>query len=195
MPSFARARAYLESLPAGAGSLPQCRAKHALLPIAFAESRVQPEELADLGLSAFLDGALVGAWIPEVVYVALSIGIADVRGYDDEEMRAFWKRCTSRLIEHPLYAAAFRYLSPRMVVMALGATWSRFHEGSTVTATNEQGRLLGTMRYRAGLHPPLIVFAYAGVLEAVAGNSSHFEGRVHLETATPTEARYVVGGT
>ncbi len=167
-----RVRAYLEALPHGAASYPECRAKASAfrealawrpLPRTSATVEGLPPVLAELVASP----PPMNAWIPEVQAMAMGLAIADHHGMSDRELVAMIYDLSRTLLSSPTY----RYL---MAADDLGAMlkhahvrWTAMHQGIGLKAdeVREHGCTF-QMSFPSRLYDELLLKAYAATFKA-----------------------------
>lgn len=130
-----RLRAYLEGLPDGLGSYPECRAKASLYRSVIEASPLDaaqvPEGLRDL----LRRPRPVTDWIPEVHSHAILIAQCDQRFVD---LPGFAKHCYDvqrALWASKIYAFMMRFVSPVRLLASTSQRWGQFHRGSELVST------------------------------------------------------------
>jgi hypothetical protein len=188
-------RDYLERLPEGLASYPDCLAKVALVRDLL-ESRPLDASADDVpdGLRPMLAAPPpVSSWIPEVHFVAVGLaiyarhfGANDLAGYED------WI-CTSNmaLFRKPLYRVLIALLSPERLLIGTSKRWSAFHLGTTLSVVEHtEGSARLRIEFPAYLYGTEILRGMSAGLRAaviVAGGRNVATG---VEDATPTSAEY-----
>lgn len=132
-----RLRAYLEGLPAGLESYPECRAKASLYrsviePLPLDAAQV-PEPLRDL----LRRPRPVTDWIPEVHSHAILIAQCDQRFSD---LPGFARHCYAAqraLWASKIYAFMMRFISPGRLLASTSQRWGQFHRGSELVSIRE----------------------------------------------------------
>jgi hypothetical protein len=194
MNAFPRLSQFLNTLPNGASSYPECQGKASMFHIAL---QLHPIEEVPVGFPDHLrrylgNEVLPNQWVSEVDYILFSIAMAEIHGWDNDGMRRFWYRVMDRINTSAMYGLLFRFLSARMLVTTVASRWSSFHLGTTCRAEKTAGGLKMTLGYPRGLFPELIVHGYVGVFEALASHSRLFKGQVELLSFNDVEARYLM---
>lgn len=131
---FPRLAGYLESLPKGLASYPECRAKGSIFRTAF-EGRAWNDEYATLPLAlrtVLEEPPLPNAWIPETVSVAAHHAVADVEGMTDEGVIAWGEASLGRLARSPMYRVVSFVASPQLLLKSAPLSWKLLHQGMTL---------------------------------------------------------------
>lgn len=192
--AFPRLQAYVNSLPDGFQSFPECQGKASLFAIAL---QLQPVTNLPPGvpphLQKYFDTKLPpNQWVPELDYCLFSLLMAEIHNWDNVGMRRFWNRVMDHINNSAMYGLLFRFLSARMLVTTVASRWSSFHKGTTCVAEKTAEGLVITLGWPAGLFPELIVHGYLGVFDSLAAHSRLFKGSVELLASTSTSARYLM---
>ena len=138
LPSVA---AYLERLPRGIDSHPQCMVKASVYRDAL-DSRPLDSVLAllpDAAKELAEHPPPVSAWVPEVPTMVLMIAIRDMHfDPDDAGLDAYaeWTRQRNlKLLTRPLYRALFLVLSPQRLLKGVQRRWGVFRRGTEIETT------------------------------------------------------------
>lgn len=149
---FPNTARYLERLPAGLGSHPQCVVKASVLHNVLDARPLHAEDLAALPapvLALANEPPPVSAWISEVHAIVLMLAIRDrhfAPGAPGLEAYEQWTyERNRRLLARPLYRAVFLLLSPDRLLRGVERRWSVFRRGSTLELLS---RGEGTARLR-----------------------------------------------
>lgn len=186
--------AYMARLPAGLQSYPTCKGKASLFRLINELQPVVdiPAALPEL-LRPYLRCTLPASqWVPELDYVLFSIAMDDLRGWDNDGMRRFWRRVMTHIDNSTMYGLLFRFLSARMLITTVASRWSSFHLGTTCTAVRAADGVQITLGFLHGLFPELIVHGYLGVFDALGSHSKLFKGESDLLSFNHVEARYLM---
>lgn len=187
-----RLRAYLEGLPDGLGSYPECRAKASLYrsviePLPLDEGQV-PEGLRDL----LRRPRPVTDWIPEVHSHAILIAQCDQRFAD---LPGFARHCYDAqraLWASKIYAFMMRFISPARLLASTSQRWGQFHRGSEFVSTRV-GEDAAELRLIA---PPRIYdeIAMIGLTEGIRAmlDCGSTPSRLTLIERDPTGGRWSV---
>lgn len=131
-PSLAR---YLDALPRGLDSYPECEAKASLARSMFDEHPVAkfapelPAPLAEL----IIQPPPMSAWIPEVHLRAILRVIHDRVLLDRRDFIRWTYEAQKRLLGGPIYALLFFVMSLERLAEIGPSRWARFHRGTTMT--------------------------------------------------------------
>jgi hypothetical protein len=125
---------YLDRLPAGLDSYPECIAKASLLRDVVQSRPIDPDgDYVPEGLRALLrTPPPVSSWIPEVAFVTSRMivygrdfGGTDIAGY------AEWIHAVNTaLLRHSLYRVLFAFTAPERLLIGTAKRWSAFHRGT-----------------------------------------------------------------
>ncbi|MEM6996418.1 MAG: hypothetical protein AAF721_38290 [Myxococcota bacterium] len=129
---FPAMNAFIAGLPDGLASHPQCSAKATLYRTLSETMPLQPDELAAMPapLRELIERpAPVSSWIPEVYSHAIMLSIYDRRFTNLASFADHAYKHQRRLFEGPLYAVAFRIITPALVVKTSALRWRMFHRG------------------------------------------------------------------
>jgi uncharacterized protein (TIGR02265 family) len=125
--------AYLETLPAGADSYPECSTKASLLRNAVESRPLGPAVPLPPALRALVDHPPpVTAWVPEVLFNALMLAIREVH-FDPSDVEGFlaWVYEQNRkILSTPLYRVLFFVVSPERLLVGMEKRWSSFRRGT-----------------------------------------------------------------
>lgn len=186
---------YLQKLPAGIDSYPECTARASLLRGVLAEwNGTVPTD----GLPAQLASLMrapppADAWVPEVAYVAAHYAINDLEELGTERMLELTYRASRRLTESRMYRVLTKVGSPTIIVRGASISWGRLHRGVPLRMGVTKGRARLLLRHPKHLWPALAhesaALGFRAVLESAGASeismqiiASHMEG-VELELA------------
>lgn len=130
LPSVA---AYLDLLPAGAASYPECSIKASLLRNAIESRPLGPEVPLPKELRALVEHPPpVTGWMPEVLFNALMIAIREVHFApgDLDGFLAWVYAQNQKLLSTPLYRVLFSVVSPDRLLVGMEKRWSSFRRGT-----------------------------------------------------------------
>ncbi len=189
-PRFQRMMDYLDALPDGVYSYPECQARSGILQT-FLESRPPPVGEQDPWVVALL-GPTTRSYIPEVISNAGLLAIGDAAGLTDAQWLAWNHEANRALFRGLLYRALMAIFSPMMLLERAPARWESFHVGTELTIEKGGGTdATVRLKFPANLHLPLHLEAYG---RAFAAAMEHARGRdvtVQLLATTPTSAEYL----
>lgn len=121
---------YLDALPRGVASHPDCRVKGSLLrsmlestPVPFAR-----EGLSTMALGLLDAPPLPNAWMPEVAFNALMLAHED--GMPRAQFAEWVYGRNRKLFESSLYRVLFLVVSPERLLVGMAHRWSAFRTGS-----------------------------------------------------------------
>ncbi len=167
---------YLDELPAGLGSYPECEAKasllRALLGVCPPLDGVElPPELRELLLRP--PGA--NAWIPEVHLVASHLAIVGCLGLSEDDMLRRTYLANRALTGSPMYRALARVASPGMLLRGAKAAWGLIHRGVRLAIHVDAGRARVVLTHPPNLYDALAhesaALGFMAVVEAANGKA------------------------
>ncbi len=188
---YPRLAEYLEALPGGTGAYPDCQARRgvveAVLSAVPRSADPVPQLVADLLTMPR------GPWIPEVVFNAAMLAIADRAGWSEIQILAWHRALNRRLFRGPVYRAVMAFFSPRALLERGASRWSAFHAGTALEVSID-GDHGGTavLHHPPHLFTPLLLRIYAEAFGAALENA-RATGRivVELTEAGESSARFV----
>lgn len=187
---FPRVVGYLEALPAGVHSYPECVARSGILQT-FLDARPPATGDVDPWIAALLRPSPL-RYVPEAVLNAALLAMGDAAGLTDAQYLD-WNRATNRqLYRGLLYRALMAIFSPAMLLERAPARWESFHVG-TKLAVEVRGakEAAAVLTFPAQLFGPLLLQGYATAFAAALEHARGHDARVELGVATPTSARFV----
>lgn len=129
-PSVAR---YLDGLPQGLDSHPECSMKGSLTRSLVEDSpltSLEPGDLPDPVVELIVEPPAVTDWVPEVHGHVILLAIRD-RNFDTvEAFHRFSYERQRKLFQGPTYQLMMKQVKPRMLLEGAGARWGTFHRGT-----------------------------------------------------------------
>ncbi len=188
---YPRLQEYLGALPGGAAAYPDCLARRGVVEAVlsalphFTDPAPQPVvELLTMPR---------GAWIPEVVFNAAILAMADRARWSETQILAWHRALNRKLFRGPVYRAIMAFFTPRLLLERGASRWSAFHAGTTleVSAEGDHGGT-AVLRHPPHLFTPLLLRIYAEAFGA-ALEHARATGRIVVELAEAGEssARFV----
>lgn len=179
---FPLLQGYLDGLPDGLHSYPECRAKASLVRFVTArcpegEFTALPPPLAELVRSP----PPATGWVPEVQYNALSLAVADLLGRDASGFGALWYAVMDEMVQSPLYRVVLGLVSPTALLKTAAKRWGMFHVGTRLTATTSPDGLSLSIRHPAHLLDSVLAAGYVRVFEVLVAHSRQPKAQVRLE--------------
>lgn len=136
---------YLERLPNGLDSYPQCQIKGAIVAAILGDMALPrplgPEDVPGPVLDLVLHPPSVSTWLPEAHYGALVAAINDLRFGGSGGGEAFdqWVLAGNRaLLSSALYKVLFLVVTPERVFNGAAQRWSAFHRGSDLSVVKRE---------------------------------------------------------
>jgi hypothetical protein len=181
---------YLESLPNGIHSYPQCQARAGILQT-FVDAMPAPVEPVDPWVAALLRPS-PRAYVPEVVLQTSLIAMADAAALDDAQFLE-WNRKTNRaLYGGLLYRALMAIFSPMQLLERAPKRWENFHQGTTLRVRSTgPSEALATLVFPERLYTPLSLHVYAGAFAAALEHARARDVTVELKTAGSTSGEFL----
>jgi hypothetical protein len=195
---FPGASAYLQSLPAGLNSFPNCRVRalvfeHIGRRYPELSRAVPPGPLAAL-LGSALDSS---SWVPEVVGQVANLMLRDACLESDEAYCDWTYEVSLVSFEKPLLRQLMRLMSPGLLVFGAAKRWGAVHSGTELTTSGvrndgEQSEVTGRLRFPPGLFPDLFLMGLCPAFRAALSMARGRDIQVKLEGRTATAADYLV---
>jgi hypothetical protein len=185
-----RTAAWLERLPRGLDSYPDCQVKGSLLRRLVKSQMLHPHA-GDLPprIRAWLETPpLVSAWVPEVHLFAALHALRDLV-FDDTALDDYVSAGIQRMISGPLYKIMFLVVSPKRLLQGIGRRWDQFHRGTTLDVGNDQGATLdAVVTHPPHMYSPTIqrVTAASFRTAVVAAGGEGYRVMVATDDCTPT---------
>jgi hypothetical protein len=196
---FPLAAAYLNALPFGLESYPDCSLRSEVIePFRRDFGKVAHAPGLPPAVVSLLAGpTATKRWVPEVLFQTTNLVIRDVAFQSDAAFFQWTHDVNHEIFDKPLLRQLMRLFSPTLIVVGAAKRWAAFHRGSTLTS-NPVSEANGRVRASARLDFPEGLFAKVSLeafehafLAALAG--SRAKGvEVKLANATPTTAEYRV---
>ena len=188
--------AFVEQLPSGWGSYPDCQARD----VTYAGAHTRLSELGSLpelpaALRPFIEPTTTREWIPEVVGVTFQMLLFDRLG-PEEGVRWFYQDAT-RLFEGALMRQLMRLMSPTLLVMGAGRRWSTLRRGTRleVTPVKRNAATAGAsakLTFPERLYPDLFLAGLAESFRAAIDGARGSGVRSNCVAVRPGEANYEI---
>jgi len=125
--------AYLERLPAGLASYPECLAKASILRDMLATRPLAADDVPPELTELVLHPPPVSSWIPEVWFCTAASAIygRHFGGRDLDGYVQWIEGFNEVLFRKPLYRVLFALISPSRLVAGAANRWAAFHRGIT----------------------------------------------------------------
>jgi len=157
-PRYPHVVEYLEALPKGAASYPQCLDKGSgtqrLLKIR--NPRPTPGSLPDEIARFIATAPVASAWIPTVVAESITLAIRDEFFSSDDDFWYWLKTTVRSLFRSPIYRVMLALASPGRLLASIQNRWEQFHRGSTLQIVDRPTPKSVVMRMR---FPPRLYLA------------------------------------
>ncbi len=189
---FPALRAYVEGLPSGIDSHPQCQAKASMCRTVL-DAKPLPAEVAKQlppPLTKLVEHPPpVSSWIPETHSRAVLLAIYDHHFGDPGAFDAWAYESQRKLFEGPLYAVAMRVISARMLAKAMPLRWRMFHRGTDAQVV-ELGDHHCRVRFEfpQGIYDAISLIGLTSGLRAALDGTVRGQSTVEVADASPTHA-------
>lgn len=181
--SYPRLAAYIDQLPDGLDSYPECEAK---VSIHRTVSSFAEQPLCGLPpvLQAHLDeSAPADQWIPQCHTLALIVAIVEARRLERAEEAKWIRSAASLLFATPMYKLLIWAMSPRLMVKGADIRWSAFFRGSSLEATLGESEAEIELRAPPALFDRTLAVIFTDVLRSALSYSEYDSSGVQLELA------------
>ncbi len=159
---------YLERLPNGIDSYPDCQMKASFLqekfsspPVPFDRARLPPV------LQNLLNNPPpASVFVPTVHMFALNHALLDAMGGDEDAFERHTVDANRRQLTSPLYRAMFLFVSPKNLINNADARWGKVHRGVTLSSevTGERS-FRGSLTFPEHLAFPLLLTMWAAIFK------------------------------
>ncbi len=186
-------RKYLEDLPNGLHSYPEC--KFAAEPHYTATERLREEHFNVYKAIMGSEMAPTSAWVPDVCAVSCSLAARDLL-YDSDEAFHAWMGATVReVFGSGIYRPLFKVLSPSLVVMGMAHRWGKVRQGSSLVSLSQGvdgGRRTSLLELEMPEHlfPPFILESFARRLEVTIELSRANNSEARIRSMNSTGAKF-----
>jgi len=186
-----RTRQYVDSLPRGLESYPECRVK-ASMACALLDDPPPALSLSKLPapLRALVEPApLASAWLPEAQSIALMIAVRELAFSDDAGYLQWAHEVLGDLFSGPLYRMIFALMSPDRLARGGSKRWQAMHQGTSreLVDLGANGHL-GRICYPRNLYCRLFIELNVQAFSAVYSLSRARDPAVRVVNWTPTES-------
>jgi len=185
---------YLDRLPVGVASYPECLVKASVFRNALAVKPLGPEVALPPEVRALVDHPPpVSVWIPEVQFNVITLAVRDTHfAADDLDGYLAWVLDQNRkLLGTPLYRALFLLVSPERLLLGLEKRWGTFRRGTELRlhrqAPGEVELRLVTPPF---LHSQLAMEGLAMAFRAAVERAGARDARVTGDVISSTEIGY-----
>ena len=166
--------AYLRSLPNGARSFPECRARAEIFEEVIPRVQARaPAAYERLTRQWFAEGVPRSEWLPETFGNALLLFYRETCFDSDAGFLRDAYEVNGALYQRPLYRALMLVLSPTLVLMGASKRWPSFRVGTNLRAkpvrrVGEHRATQVVLEHPPGLHTPFHLAAFAEAFRAAA---------------------------
>ncbi len=190
--AFHRVLAYLERMPDGLASHPECRAKASIYRSAMADLDVSgatpplPAPLVEL----LTRPAPSGDWIPEAYNNALHLALADLHFENDDDFVDRAYEANRALFRSPMHRALMLLASPQRVLNGARKRWRAFHLGTRFELETDGNTAQVVLSYPVGLHDLLMLQCFAVAFRAAVEAARGKNVSVELTQVSPARAEF-----
>lgn len=187
---------YLDTLPRGVASYPECMVKGSVLRNVLASRPLGPEVELPPEIRRLVDNPpTVGEWIPEVHFNITTLSVREVhfnlRTVDD--YLAWVYEQNYKLLGTPLYRVLFLLVSPDRLLNGIEKRWGAFRRGSEIKVINHAKNTAQLqLRYPACLYPSLSIQSMRVAFQAAMEHAGAKRARVEAATSSTTETVFTV---
>jgi hypothetical protein len=193
---FPNAARYVESLPQGFESFPECEVNAEAV-----EPFLRFGHLADTpGMprvaAALLSGTVSDkGWVSEVVFQTANLVVRDLAFANDAAFFQFTYDSSREVFDKPVVRHLMRLVSPTLVVAGATKRWATFHRGSELKAspiTESGGRVhtAAVLRYPEGVFSRIFLKGLEQAFLAALSGARGKDARVELAGVRPGTAEY-----
>ncbi|MEC7522121.1 MAG: hypothetical protein VYE22_19705 [Myxococcota bacterium] len=199
MSAFPSVQAYLERLPDGPASYPECQLKAAVFVNHMDENPLPDELLSELP-PAVVDLARnpppVSAWIPEAAAMVYLLAIRDhffAPGVGDGAYESWSYERNKRLLSNRLYRAVFLLVSPDRLFRHIGGRWARMRRGTSIEVLDRRpGYVHLQTQYPPHLHEESVAIGFRGAFRAAAELAGGKRVRIDPPSVAETSTEFVI---
>jgi hypothetical protein len=189
-----RMQEYLDSLPQGLDSYPTYQSKALIFSADHQRELIAHVDSFPPAIAELIRNPLPATqWVPEVYMTACHIGIADLRGLDEDQFEKASFQDNRTIMASPLYRVLMFIASPRRLFGSSEKRWSAFHRGVELgceLGEPDDNRVRITLRYPSRLVPRITARGYCGAFHAALEAAGGKEGRFEIVEHTPIRAKF-----
>ena len=188
--------AYLEKLPNGADTYPDCSVKASVFRSAMDDRPLGPEVALPPAVRTLVeDPPPVSVWVPEVHFNVITLGIREVhfgpRGTD--EYLGWVYEQNRKFLSTPLYRAVFLLISPERLLLGMEKRWSSLRRGTAFEHVRRGPTNVDIhVRSPPHLYSRLLVQGMSVVIRAALDCAGAKGTRVEGDICSPKEVVYHV---
>lgn len=187
-PGLRAVQTYLDRLPDGIRSYPECQIKWGAGKGALGMLPLQADpELPRECLQLLEEPPLPSAWVSEVAFHTWLTYAAAQYYESEQDFTKLFIESNRELFNHFAYRVMFRLVGPRTIVNQVGQRWESFHRGTTMSSSKSTRRS-GQLHLQLPPHHCSLLLgrAYAGAVIAALEVSGGKQIRVEVEAPSPT---------
>jgi hypothetical protein len=129
---YPRTRSYVDQLPDGLGSFPDCTGKASIIRKVYEHARLPLAGLPDPVQKLIDSPPPPSVRIPQVQVLAAIVAMVEARGLRGEAEREWVVGAATALFSSPMYRILMWAASPRMVFKSANVRWSAFFRGTAL---------------------------------------------------------------
>lgn len=190
--TFPRLSRYLQGLPRGLLSHPECECKASVYREAMSNlpRPMDVRGLDPLLADYFQNPMPVSTWIPEVVNSALFLAIGDVFFPTDSAFLDWIGGFSEATFRAPMYRVLMAVASPQVLAQGAQRRWRTFHVGTELETSIGANGTETVLRFPQNAFDALVLKGTLRAIQAAYRASGAKNATVELVEFTSTEARY-----
>ena len=191
---YPRLASYLDGLPHGLSSFPQCETRAVVTRTMLRELQPRHLEVLPPALRHVVQSPpLPTMWLPSAVNMASQLLIADELGLDDVGYEAWSYDANRRLYGRTLSWMLTAFASPHALIRRSSWQWRLFHRGTSLAVGLEEwGRARIFLTSPRALIPPLALRGFAAALRGAVEMTGAEVVSMEIADATPGRAEFVL---
>lgn len=188
---YPRTAAYLEQLPEGLDSFPDCLAKTAIHRTIYSHTERTLTGLP-LVLQAHLDHPPTVRWMPQCHTLALILVIVESRGFGPGSEGEWVRSAAALLFSTPMYKILMWAISTRLLIRGADIRWSAFFRGSSLLGVVGDREAELDLIAPPGLFDESLAVVFTDVLRSALSYSDYDADTAQLELVRfePGRIRY-----
>ncbi|MGE0791689.1 MAG: hypothetical protein AB7S26_38795 [Sandaracinaceae bacterium] len=185
---------YLEGLPDGLESYPDCESKSSLILSALDghDRALIADGLPDALAAVVREPPPPGVWMPAVMNDAVFFAVCDRYYPTPEAVHAWTYDRTLAMTKNPLYRTLLRVPGPRVLLRMAARTHGLLQRGTMLAAKSSDSNVHLTLTFPPKLHVGLNLVSNVALWQVVVEVTGGKNVKSRLDRVTDTEAHYVV---
>jgi len=189
---YPRLAEYIDVLPDGLASYPECKAKGTLV-----TSALEGHDTSDLGdglpdpvVQMLRSPPHPALWVPGPMSDAIFYTVVDAFYPDDDAVMEWTRRRTMQTANSKMYRALSRVARPTTMLKMAAGVHGMFQKGTDLAVEGKDGDVKFVLTHPPFLHGGLNHRVNVAMFEALLMGAGAFEPRVEMTESTPTRATY-----